>query len=121
MTALYCAFQAVGVRLPVGQLSAGFTVGQASTLIPFLPGGLGVLEGSMTALFESLGVDWDKALVAVLLYRLSYYLFPGLISVLVLWGLKVSEPTLIEETVLDTLPEELRQRAVELERRRRKP
>lgn len=119
MTTLWCAFKAVGVKLPVGHLSAGFTAGMAATLIPFLPGGLGVVEGSMAAIFQSLGVDWDQAFVAVLLYRLAYYLIPGLVSVLVLWGLKMSEPALIEDTVRDTLPHELRQRAADLERRRR--
>jgi uncharacterized protein (TIRG00374 family) len=118
MLSLFCCFKAVGVQLPVGHIAAGFTAGQAATLIPFLPGGLGVLEGSMAAVFEGLGVDWDKAFVAVLLYRLTYYLLPGLISILVLWGLKVSEPDLIQETVRDTLPEELRQRAMELERKK---
>ena len=102
MTTLFCAFKAVGVRLPVGYLSAGFTAGMASTLIPILPGGLGVLEGSMAAIFESLGIAWEKAFVAVLLYRLSYYLVPGLVSVLVLWGLKVSEPALLDDAALPT-------------------
>jgi uncharacterized protein (TIRG00374 family) len=96
MTTLWCAFQAVGIRLSVGHLSAGFTAGMAATLIPFLPGGLGVVEGSMAAIFQGLGIAWEKAFVAVLLYRLSYYMVPGVVSVLVLWGLKVSEPALIE-------------------------
>ncbi len=72
----------------------------------------------MAAIFEGLGIPWEQAFVAVLLYRLAYYLVPGLISVLVLWGLKMSEPALLEDTVLSTLPEELRLRAAELERRR---
>lgn len=96
MMALYFGFRAVGVELPVGHLSAGFTIGQAATLIPILPGGLGAVEGSMAAVFESLGLDWEKALVAVLLYRMAYYLLPGVMSVFVLWGLKVSEPALME-------------------------
>ena len=100
MTTLFCAFEAVGVRLPVGHLSAGFTAGMAATLIPFLPGGLGVVEGSMAAIFQSLGIEWEKAFVAVLLYRLAYYLVPGLFSVLVLWGLKVSEPAVLEDAAL---------------------
>jgi uncharacterized protein (TIRG00374 family) len=116
MTTLYFAFRAVGVKVSVGHLSAGFTAGQAATLIPILPGGLGVVEGSMAAIFESLNVAWEKALVAVLLYRLAYYVLPGIMSVFVLWGLKVSEPTIIEETVLETLPEELRLQARGLER-----
>lgn len=91
---LHFAFAAVGVRLSVGHLSAGFTIGQAATLIPFLPGGLGAMEGSMAAVFEGLGVSWDAALVAVLLYRLAYYVVPGIFSVFVLLGLKLSEPSL---------------------------
>ena len=94
---LYCGFLAVGVRLPVGHLSAGFTAGQAATLIPLLPGGLGAVEGSMAAVFQSLGIDWEQALVAVLIYRIAYYVVPGMISVFVLWGLKVSEPRWAEK------------------------
>lgn len=97
MTSLWCAFKAVGIGLPVGYLSAGFTAGMAATLVPILPGGLGVAEGSMAAIFQSLGIAWEKAFVAVLLYRLAYYLVPGLASVLVLWGLKMSEPALLED------------------------
>lgn len=102
MTSLYLCFRAVGVGLSVGHLSAGFSVGQAATLIPILPGGLGAVEGSMAAVYEALGVDWNKALVAVLLYRLVYYLLPAALSVFVLWGLKVSEPELIEETARES-------------------
>lgn len=36
---LYFGLQAVGWTLPVGYLSTSFAVGQAATLIPFLPGG----------------------------------------------------------------------------------
>lgn len=118
MMTLYCGFRAVGVILPVGYLTAGFTTGMAATLIPVLPGGIGVVEGSMAAIFSSLGVDWGGAFVAVLIYRMAYYAIPGLLSVFVLWGLKVSEPSIIEETVRETMPEELRLRALELERRR---
>ena len=100
MTSLWCAFRAVGIHLPVGYLSAGFTAGMAATLIPILPGGLGVVEGSMAAIFQSLGIAWEKAFVAVLLYRLAYYLVPGLFSVLVLWGLKMSEPALLEDAAV---------------------
>ena len=89
---LYFGFKAVGVSLSVGHLSAGFAVGQGATLIPILPGGLGAVEGSMAAVFESLGIGWEEALVAVLLYRIAYFALPGMVSVFVLWGLKISEP-----------------------------
>ena len=119
MATLLFAFRAVGISLSIGHLSAGFTAGQAATLMPLLPGGLGVVEGSMAAVFEGLGVNWEKALVAVLLYRIAYYAVPGMASVFVLWGLKVSEPALLEETVRDTLPEELRRQAEHMEQKNR--
>ena len=97
MAALWLCFRAVDVALPVGHLSAAFTTGQAATLIPVLPGGLGAAEGSITALMSVLGVDVGSALVAAMLFRLAYYVFPSLLSVLVLWGLKVSEPAVLRD------------------------
>jgi uncharacterized protein (TIRG00374 family) len=89
---LYFAFRAVGQSLGVGYLSAGFTVGQATSLIPILPAGLGAMEGSMAMVFDRLGVDFSAALIAAIIYRVAFYVLPGLVSVFVLWGLKVSEP-----------------------------
>ena len=106
MISLWLCFRAVGVSLPVGHLSAAFTTGQAATLIPVLPGGLGAAEGSITALMSRLGVGVGEALVAAMLFRLAYYVAPSLLAVLVLWGLKVSEPAVLREAAgLDlTLP-----------------
>ena len=116
MLTLHFCLRAAGVlHVPVGHLIAGFTAGQATTLIPGLPGGLGAMEGSMAATYSSLGVDWDTALMAVLLYRAAYYLLPGILSVFVLWGLKMSEPDIMKETVLTTLPDELKRKARELD------
>ena len=89
MTSLGLCFRAVGVKLPVGHLSAAFTTGQAATLIPVLPGGLGAAEGSIEALMGVLGVGAGETLVAAVLFRLCYYVAPALLSVLVFWGLKV--------------------------------
>ena len=94
---LYFGLQAVRWTLPIGYLSTCFAVGQAATLIPFLPGGLGAVEGAMTTLLESLGVLWEDALIAVLLYRVAYYILPGLCSIFLMWGLKMSEPKLLED------------------------
>ncbi|PIR15793.1 MAG: hypothetical protein COV48_12415 [Elusimicrobia bacterium CG11_big_fil_rev_8_21_14_0_20_64_6] len=97
LISLWLCFKAVGDPLPVGPLSAVFAVGQGATLIPALPGGLGAAEGSMAALLVTLGYDGGRALVAALLYRAAYYLVPSLLSILVLWGLKVSEPGVLSE------------------------
>jgi uncharacterized protein (TIRG00374 family) len=116
MLTLHFCLRAVGVQhMPVGHLTAGFTAGQATTLIPALPGGLGAMEGSMAAIYSSLGVDWDVALMAVLLYRVAYYVIPGILSVFVLWGLKMSEPDIMSQTAMETVPEDLKRKARELE------
>ncbi len=118
MLTLHFCLRAVGMpHIPVGHLIAGFTAGQATTLIPFLPGGLGAMEGSMAATFSGLGLDWDDALMAVLLYRAAYYFIPGILSIFVLWGLKMSEPDIMAQTALETeaLPDELKRQAGELE------
>ncbi len=90
---LYLAFLAVGIRIPIGTLLAGFAIGMATTLIPILPGGLGAMEIAMTSVFSQMGIDWDSALMASLIYRVVYYIIPGIISVFVYWGLKLSEPS----------------------------
>lgn len=97
MISLWLCFKAVGDALPLGPLSAIFAVAQGATLIPVLPGGLGAAEGSMAAVLVALGYDGGRALVAALLFRVSYYVAPSLLSVFVLWGLKLSEPAVLKE------------------------
>lgn len=91
---LHLAFLAVGVHMPVGALIAGFALGMVTTLIPILPGGLGAMELAMASVFSQMGgIEWDTALMAALIYRVVYYIIPGIISVIIYWGLKLSEPS----------------------------
>lgn len=87
---LFFAFRAVGVHISAGVLVAGFAVGMVTTLIPILPGGLGAMELAMTAVFSQMGVDWDAALMATLIYRVVYYVLPGIVSIFIYWGLQLS-------------------------------
>ena len=89
---LYFAFRAVGVFLSPGVLVAGFAVGMVTTLIPILPSGLGAMELAMTAVFSQMGIDWDAALMATLIYRVVYYVIPGIVSIFIYWGLQLSTP-----------------------------
>ena len=89
---LYFAFRAVGVHISTGVLVAGFAVGMVTTLIPILPGGLGAMELAMTAVYSQMGIDWDAALMATLIYRVVYYLIPGIVSIFIYWGLQLSSP-----------------------------
>ena len=83
---LWAAFRAVQHPLSLGLVMVGFGVGLFFSLVSFVPGGLGIMEGSMTAVFVSLGVPLEKALVSVLIFRLSYHLIPLVISVFLFHG-----------------------------------
>lgn len=87
---LFFAFRAVGVHIDPGVLVAGFAVGMMATLIPILPGGLGAMELAMTAVYAQMGIDWDAALMATLIYRVVYYILPGIVSIFIYWGLQLS-------------------------------
>lgn len=82
MTCLYLVFFAAGYQLNLGVLFAGYGIPFLIAKIAFiLPGGVGVIEATMAALFSSLGVPKEISIVAVIGYRLiSFWLttFVGL-------------------------------------------
>ncbi|MGH9867263.1 MAG: lysylphosphatidylglycerol synthase transmembrane domain-containing protein [Candidatus Polarisedimenticolia bacterium] len=80
--ALYLCFLATGHPISPGVLAAGFAVGVFIFLISVVPGGLGIMEASMAGLFVSLGVPFEKVLVALLAYRIIYYFLPFGISLI---------------------------------------
>ncbi|HJQ85808.1 MAG TPA: flippase-like domain-containing protein [Candidatus Binatia bacterium] len=83
---LWAAFRAVNYPIPPGLVMVGFAVGICLSLISFVPGGLGVMEGSMTAVFTSLGVPFENAFLAVLIFRVAYYVLPLLTSFVLFHG-----------------------------------
>lgn len=89
MLILYFAFIAVRYPIPMSFVVVGFAVGIILSLVSFVPGGLGVMEGSMAAIFASLSVPFETAVVAVLIFRVAYYLLPMIISVFFFRGMLV--------------------------------
>src|SRR5205085_5554384 len=69
---LWAAFWAVDNPLPPSIVIMGFGVGLLSSLVSFIPAGIGIMEGSMVAVFGSLNVDTAQAFLAVLIFRLTY-------------------------------------------------
>jgi uncharacterized membrane protein YbhN (UPF0104 family) len=53
-----------------------------ASIVSLVPAGLGILEGSMAAVFASLDVPLEQAVVAVLIFRAAYYGLPLLASML---------------------------------------
>jgi uncharacterized protein (TIRG00374 family) len=75
----YC-FEALGRPLAPGVLFTGFVIGTMAGVVSMVPGGLGVLEGSMAGIFALLGVPFGRAVLAVILFRAVYYFLPYVFS-----------------------------------------
>lgn len=86
MGILWAAFRAVHHPVPAGSILIGFAVGVALSLVPLLPAGLGIMDFSMTGIFVAMGVPWERATIAVFLFRVSYYLLPLVTSLFLFHG-----------------------------------
>jgi uncharacterized protein (TIRG00374 family) len=73
-------FGALGDPLEPGLLLTGFSIGVVVGLLSMVPGGLGVQEGSMAAVYTLLGGPFEQAALATVLFRIVYYLVPFLVS-----------------------------------------
>lgn len=73
---LHTAFLALHFPVRSSFVVVGFAVGITLSYATLIPGGLGIMEGSMAAIFAGLGVPYETAVVAALVYRCAYYLMP---------------------------------------------
>ncbi len=80
MTALWFCFLALGIRVAPGTLITGFSLGVTAGFLSFVPGGLGVQEGSMAGIYALLGIPLTTAVLAAILFRIVYYFLPFLVS-----------------------------------------
>lgn len=94
---LHTAFFAVRYAIPVGRTIVGFAVGMLLSFASLIPGGLGVVEASMSAVFTSMQVPFETAVVAVLVFRVAYYVLPLLISLFFLHGMYLQGAALSRE------------------------
>lgn len=79
-------FSFVAIGYPVGNkvLMVGFSIGLFTGLFSLTPASIGLMEGSMAGAFYLMGLDYDLALVAIVIYRIAYYFLPIGVSVLFL-------------------------------------
>ncbi len=79
MLTLYFMFVAAGENVSLGVLLAGYGLPLLLGKVAFIiPGGVGVVESSMAALYTGLGVPQATAVVVVLGYRLISFWIPSL-------------------------------------------
>lgn len=70
---LAVAYEAVGSAPPWTGLLLAYCASQVAAAIPVTPGGIGVVEGSLTLALVAFGGEESVTLAAVLLYRLVTY------------------------------------------------
>ncbi|MFM7735859.1 MAG: YbhN family protein [Alphaproteobacteria bacterium] len=84
---LKASFWCAGRSVPFAEVAVGFAIGMLASLVSLAPGGIGILEGSMTGVFATLGIPLETAVVAVLIFRFAYYAVPFLVSLLFFRGM----------------------------------
>ncbi len=87
MLCLLFVFLSFGHHIGWGVLIFGYGVATLAGLISFIPGGLGVTEGSMALIYSGLAIPTSVALMSILVFRLfSFWIWIpiGLVSYLTL-------------------------------------
>jgi uncharacterized membrane protein YbhN (UPF0104 family) len=73
---LVLAFQAVGAHVPWRGLLVAYGAAQVAANLPITPGGLGVVEGSLTVALVAYGGSTASTVAAVVLYRILSFWIP---------------------------------------------
>jgi len=79
MLTLYILFTAAGQSIQAGILLTGYGLPLLLGKMAFIiPGGVGVVESSMAALYSGMGIPHAEVVVVILSYRLISFWIPGL-------------------------------------------
>jgi len=72
---LLCAFRAVHAAIPWSGVLLAYCVAEIAGMLPVVPGGIGIVEGSLAAILAAYGTERASALAAALSFRLvSFWL-----------------------------------------------
>ncbi len=77
---LYAAFYSIGSDVTYSQVVIAFSVGIVFAVISFVPGGVGVLEMALTGMFTSAGVPLEESVLAIMIFRICFYVIPVLLA-----------------------------------------
>jgi uncharacterized protein (TIRG00374 family) len=80
MGTLYLLFVAARYPVSPGVLLAGYGLPLLLGKVSFLPGGVGIVEGTMAVLYDGLGVPDAVTVVVILAYRLISFWLPTLVG-----------------------------------------
>ncbi len=77
---LYAAFYSVGYAVTYSQVAVAFSVAIVVAVMSFVPGGIGVLEGTLALTFKSVGVPLEASILPIFIFRMCFYVVPALLS-----------------------------------------
>jgi hypothetical protein len=80
MLTLYLVFVAAGHPVSPAVLLAGYGLPLLLGKAPLLPGGVGIVESTMAAIYTSLGVPNAVTVVVILIYRFFSFWLPSLVG-----------------------------------------
>ena len=80
MATLYLLFVAAGHTVSPGVLLAGYGLPLLLGKVSFLPGGVGIVEATMAALYDGLGVPDGVTVVVIIAYRFLSFWLPLLVG-----------------------------------------
>lgn len=83
--AVWFCLLALGVKANLGAVTIGLIIGTNIGFISMAPGGLGIQEGSIAALFSLLGIPFTQGLLSSILFRLTFQLPPFVIGLISYW------------------------------------
>ncbi|WP_066893675.1 lysylphosphatidylglycerol synthase domain-containing protein [Clostridium nigeriense] len=73
---LFCILKLLGASLPISKIFPIYVIASAIGIISMMPGGIGGFDISFILGVSSLGINKEEALLALVLYRISYYIIP---------------------------------------------
>jgi uncharacterized protein (TIRG00374 family) len=87
LAVLWGCFWSVNLLVPPPLITVGFSVAILSSIVSLAPGGLGIMESLTSGLFAALGTPLAPTVIALILFRLSYYALPFVVSVVFFRGM----------------------------------
>jgi uncharacterized protein (TIRG00374 family) len=97
MATLFLLFIAAGHPVSPGVLLTGYGLPLLLGKVTFLPGGVGIVEGTMAVLYNGLGVPNAVTVLVILAYRIISFWVPSLLGFpLVIYLQRTTHP--VEET-----------------------
>ncbi|MGD9793232.1 MAG: YbhN family protein [Acidimicrobiia bacterium] len=85
---LWFALRAAGAGVGFDVALLAMTVAAVSSLVPFVPGGLGIAEAAIPAVANHFGVPYEQGLAAAVAYRVLGTFIPAAVGALAIVGLR---------------------------------